>query len=53
MDINGLYNIGPLNKGALSSTNAFWFNLVCAERWAHNWINDFNPINNLKNNGGY
>jgi len=36
-NINGLYNIGPLNKGALFSTNAFWFNAQCSERWAHQW----------------
>lgn len=31
-----LYNIGPLNKGALFSTNAFWFNSRCASLWARN-----------------
>lgn len=35
--IKGLYNIGPLNKGCLFSTNAFWFNARCAGIWAKQW----------------
>lgn len=34
---NRLFSIGPLNKGALFSTNAFWFNSRCAYIWARNW----------------
>jgi len=34
---NKLFSIGPLNKGALFSTNAFWFNSRCAYIWARNW----------------
>ncbi|EEX32797.1 hypothetical protein VIC_002247 [Vibrio coralliilyticus ATCC BAA-450] len=26
-----------LNKGVLFSTNAFWFNAQCSEKWAHQW----------------
>ncbi|EMD4511827.1 FAD/NAD(P)-binding protein [Salmonella enterica] len=36
-NIPGLYNIGPLNKGCLFSTNAFWFNNQCTEIWAKQW----------------
>ncbi|AIW22097.1 hypothetical protein F0267_04540 [Vibrio coralliilyticus] len=36
-EVSGLYNIGPLNKGVLFSTNAFWFNAQCSEKWAHQW----------------
>lgn len=36
-EVNGLYNIGPLNKGVLFSTNAFWFNAQCSEKWAYQW----------------
>ncbi|MBD2813432.1 FAD/NAD(P)-binding protein [Xenorhabdus sp. Flor] len=43
--IHGLYNLGPLNKGALFSTNAFWFNSRCAENWAKQWALECN-INN-------
>lgn len=35
-----LYNLGPLNKGSLFSTNAFWFNARCAGQWARQWIID-------------
>ncbi len=37
-NISGLYNIGPLNKGCLFSTNAFWFNARCAGTWAKQWV---------------
>ncbi|MDO6580963.1 FAD/NAD(P)-binding protein [Photobacterium sp. 2_MG-2023] len=40
-DIEGLYNIGPLNKGELFSTNAYWFNANCSERWAQQWVKRF------------
>jgi hypothetical protein len=33
----GLYNLGPLNRGSLFSTNAFWFNARCASQWANQW----------------
>lgn len=36
-DISRLYNLGPLNKGCLFSTNAFWFNALCAKNWARQW----------------
>ncbi|PKF81485.1 hypothetical protein CW749_02260 [Vibrio sp. vnigr-6D03] len=36
--IDGLYNIGPLNRGVLFSTNAYWFNAQCSEKWAHQWL---------------
>lgn len=35
--IKNLFNIGPLNKGSLFSTNAFWFNSKCAGHWARQW----------------
>jgi len=35
----GLYSLGPLDKGVLFSTNAFWFNARCAEQWARHWAN--------------
>lgn len=35
--VPGLYNIGPLNKGSLFSTNALWFNVNCTENWARQW----------------
>jgi uncharacterized NAD(P)/FAD-binding protein YdhS len=35
-----LYNLGPLNKGSLFSTNAFWFNAQCAGHWARQWAID-------------
>lgn len=47
-EISGLYNIGPLNKGTLFSTNAFWFNSKCAESWVHNWLKRFEIIMNTK-----
>lgn len=31
----GIYCIGPLGKGSLFSTNAFWFNSLCAEKLAY------------------
>lgn len=37
-EVSGLYNIGPLNKGVLFSTNAFWFNAQCSEKWAYQWV---------------
>lgn len=36
--VDGLYNLGPLNKGCLFSTNAFWFNTQCANILAKNLI---------------
>ena len=39
--VNGLFNIGPLSKGSLFSTNAFWFNARCAETWARQWAVEF------------
>ncbi|KAA5971381.1 FAD/NAD(P)-binding protein [Pantoea sp. M_9] len=39
--VSGLFNIGPLNKGSLFSTNAFWFNARCAETWAKQWAIEF------------
>ncbi|MCX7205644.1 MAG: FAD/NAD(P)-binding protein [Proteobacteria bacterium] len=35
--ILNLYNLGPLSKGSLFSTNAFWFNAQCAGHWARQW----------------
>ena len=35
-----IYNLGPLNKGSLFSTNAFWFNAQCAGHWARQWAID-------------
>lgn len=35
--VPGLYSLGPLNKGSLFSTNAFWFNARCAGHWARQW----------------
>jgi uncharacterized NAD(P)/FAD-binding protein YdhS len=32
-----LYNLGPLSKGSLFSTNAFWFNAQCAGKWVRQW----------------
>ncbi|NAX25311.1 NAD(P)-binding domain-containing protein [Vibrio sp. V38_P2S17PM301] len=42
-NINGLYSIGPLNRGVLFSTNAFWFNAQCSEKWAHQWTKRIKP----------
>ncbi|QIZ45432.1 FAD/NAD(P)-binding protein [Dickeya zeae] len=36
--VPNLYNIGPLNKGCLFSTNAFWFNAYCAGQWAKQYV---------------
>lgn len=36
--VKGLYNLGPLNKGCLFSTNAYWFNTQCANIVAKNII---------------
>lgn len=44
-NIIGLYNIGPLNKGVLFSTNAFWFNNQCTEIWAKQWCFEKTKIN--------
>lgn len=35
--VPGLYNLGPLSKGSLFATNAFWFNAQCAGHWARHW----------------
>ena len=43
--VPGLYSLGPLSKGSLFSTNAFWFNSHCAGHWARQWA-----INATKNN---
>lgn len=32
-----LFNLGPLSRGSLFSTNAFWFNARCASNWARQW----------------
>lgn len=40
-NVPGLFNIGPLSKGSLFSTNAFWFNARCAETWAKKWAVEF------------
>lgn len=40
-NVTGIYNIGPLSKGSLFSTNAFWFNARCAEIWAKRWAVEF------------
>lgn len=40
-NVPGLYNLGPLSKGSLFSTNAFWFNARCAESWAKKWAVEF------------
>ncbi|QWT40253.1 FAD/NAD(P)-binding protein [Dickeya dadantii] len=40
-NIQGLYNLGPLSKGSLFSTNAFWFNARCAETWAKQWVLEY------------
>ncbi|WP_442799005.1 FAD/NAD(P)-binding protein [Pantoea vagans] len=39
--VPGLFTIGPLSKGSLFSTNAFWFNARCAETWAKQWAVEF------------
>ena len=44
--IYGLYNLGPLSKGCLFSTNAFWFNARCAENWAKQWALSY--VNNAE-----
>lgn len=44
-NIPGLFNIGPLSKGSLFSTNAFWFNARCAESWAKHWAVAFSSSN--------
>lgn len=40
--ISGLYSLGPLNKGSLFSTNAFWFNARCAGQWVKQWAIEAN-----------
>lgn len=40
-NVPGLFNIGPLNKGSIFSTNAFWFNARCAETWVKQWAVTF------------
>lgn len=41
-NINGLYNLGPLSKGSIFSTNAFWFNSKCAGVLAQNMVAEYN-----------
>ncbi|AXC68423.1 hypothetical protein DOE63_24995 [Salmonella enterica subsp. diarizonae serovar 59:z10:-] len=45
-NIHGLYNIGPLNKGCLFSTNALWFNVKCCEIWVRQWASEY--VKNVK-----
>lgn len=40
-NIHGLYNIGPLSKGCLFSTNALWFNVKCCEIWVRQWASEY------------
>lgn len=40
-NVPGLYNIGPLSKGSLFSTNSIWFNARCTESWAKKWAVEF------------
>lgn len=43
-----LYNIGPLSRGSLFSTNAFWFNARCASQWARQWAIETSELRRSK-----
>ncbi|WP_158020833.1 FAD/NAD(P)-binding protein [Chromobacterium sphagni] len=45
--VPGLYSLGPLNKGSLFSTNAFWFNARCAGHWARQWAIEMTKKNSV------
>jgi len=45
--VPGLYSLGPLNKGSLFSTNAFWFNAHCAGHWARQWAIEMTQKNTV------
>ena len=42
-----LYNLGPLSKGDLLSTNAFWYNSKCANELAYLFANSLKEVESL------